>query len=190
MLPSTIKHTFLCQTQIISAKKTFSASVMSAEKYTKEALGPNNVVTPSIRNRNPMNLEKMRIGKSNKFMTEDTIIDIQSWNNFWIKSIGSLSYRFCHVSGYKPSGFPADKGSRNYWNALTLSCGGKHTQATVTHWTGRTVCSASTKEWAIAKFLYSNTDVAAVTAVGKVLGMNKKLKFWSEKWSQIKYIPR
>ena len=75
MLPSTIKHTFLCQTQIISAKKTFSASVMSAEKYTKEALGPNNVVTPSIRNRNPMNLEKMRIGKNKKVTTENLIFD-------------------------------------------------------------------------------------------------------------------
>ena len=92
-------------------------------------------------------------------------------------NFGFVTVPFCYVSGYKPSGFPADKGSRNYWNALTLSCGGKHTQATVTHWTGRTVCSASTREWAIAKFLYSNTDVAAVTAVGKVLCMYKQIRF-------------
>ena len=38
------------------------------------------------------------------------------------------------------------------------------------------MCSASTREWAIAKFLYSNTDVAAVTAVGKVLGMYKQIR--------------
>ena len=90
-----------------------------------------------------------------------------------MKYLKTLSFYLfiCNVLGYKPSGFPTDKGSRNYWNALTLSCSGKHTQATVTHWTGRTVCSVSTREWAISKFLYSNTDVAAVTAVGKVLGM-------------------
>jgi hypothetical protein len=40
----------------------------------------------------------------------------------------------------------------------------------VTHWTGRPVCSASTQEWAIKKFLYNYTDVAAVTIVGKVIG--------------------
>ena len=66
MLPSSIKHTFLRHTRIISAQKTFSTSTMSAEKYAEEPLGPNDVVAPSIRNRNPMNLEKMRIGKSNK----------------------------------------------------------------------------------------------------------------------------
>ena len=30
--------------------------------------GPNDVVSPTIRNRNPMNLEKMRIGKSKSFL--------------------------------------------------------------------------------------------------------------------------
>ena len=47
--------------------------------------------------------------------------------------------------------------------------------ATVTHWTGRIVCRASTKEWAIRKFLYNYTDNAAVKGVGKIIG-NEQLK--------------
>ena len=75
MLTFSIKHTLLPQTRIISAKKMFSVSAMSAEKYAKEPLGPNDVVAPTIRNRNPMNLEKMRIGKSNKAMAKYLILD-------------------------------------------------------------------------------------------------------------------
>jgi large subunit ribosomal protein L18 len=39
----------------------------------------------------------------------------------------------------------------------------------VTHWTGRTVCEASTSEWALRKFLHSCTDAAAVQVVASVL---------------------
>ena len=46
----------------------------------------------------------------------------------------------------------------------------QHVTATVTHWTGRTVCSASTKEWAIRKFLYNYTDNAALKCVAKIIG--------------------
>ena len=72
--------------------------------------------------------------------------------------------------GYKPNGFLADKRNREHWNALELSITGSHTIATVTHWTGRRVCSASTKEWAIQKFLYNYTDLAALKIVGQVIG--------------------
>ena len=40
----------------------------SAEDKDSIPLGPNDVVSPTIRNRNPMNLEKMRIGKSKSFL--------------------------------------------------------------------------------------------------------------------------
>lgn len=98
-------------------------------------LNVNDVVSPTVRNRNPLNLEKMRIG-------------------------------------YKPQGFLGDKGTRRYWNALSLNISPNpvHTTAKVSHWTGRVICSASTKEWAIQKFLYNNADLAAVKIVGKVLG--------------------
>ena len=72
--------------------------------------------------------------------------------------------------GYKPSGFPMERRKRNYWNTLDLSISSQHATATVTHWTGRTVCMASTKEWAIRKFLYNYTDNAALKCVGKVIG--------------------
>ena len=100
-----------------------------------DCTGKNDSVAPVIKNRNPMNLEKMRIG-------------------------------------FKPKGFGADRAKKEYWNALELSITSNHTTATVTHWTGRKVCSASTKEWAIEKFLYNKTDTAALKIVGKVLGMN------------------
>merc|ERR1719219_2813954 len=72
--------------------------------------------------------------------------------------------------GFKPKGFGADRAKKEYWNALELSITSTHTTATVTHWSGRKVCSASTKEWAIRKFLYNYTDSAALKCVGAVVG--------------------
>lgn len=72
--------------------------------------------------------------------------------------------------GYKPKGFQMEKSKRAYWNRLDLSIKGGHTTAVVKHWTGREVCRASTKEWAINKFLYNYTDAAALQIVAKVLG--------------------
>jgi hypothetical protein len=103
------------------------------ENNPDRPLSANDQVTSHMRNRNPMNLERMRIG-------------------------------------YKPTGFPLEKNNRNYWNKLELTISGKHTTATVTHWTGRKVCEASTKEWAISRFLYNMTDAAALEVVGKVIG--------------------
>ena len=96
-------------------------------------LGPNDHVYTHVKNKNPMNLERMLIG-------------------------------------YKPSGFPFEKEERSYWNKieLTVSPSG-HTTASVKHWTGRVVCRASTKEYAIAKFLYNYTDAAALAVVAKVI---------------------
>ena len=71
--------------------------------------------------------------------------------------------------GYKPLGFPLERKNRMYWNNLELSVSGSETTARIKHWTGRVVCSASTKEVAISKFLYNHTDAAAVEAVGKIL---------------------
>ena len=110
-----------------------NGSVATCSSSASEFSNKNDSVAPVIKNRNPMNLEKMRIG-------------------------------------LKPKGFSADKGQKEYWNALELSISSKNTTATVTHWTGRRVCSASTSEWAIEKFLYNKNDLAALKIVGKVLG--------------------
>lgn len=95
-------------------------------------MSENDRITSHVKNKNPMNLERMGIG-------------------------------------YKPRGFPLERQNRNYWNRLELNISGKHTTATVAHWTGRKVCSASTREFEIAKFLHNNTDMAALQAVGKIV---------------------
>ena len=122
----------LCRPQISLLSRGMTAQCSTSAGDSKK-LGPNDTVSPTFRNRNPMNLEKMRIAP-------------------------------------KPEGFEGDLGKRNFWNGLNLSISANHTSASVTHWTGRKVCSASTKEWPIQKFLYSNSDLAAVKIVGKVLG--------------------
>ena len=107
-----------------------SCSTMAPPPQSQRSVG----VAPMIKNRNPMNLEKMRIG-------------------------------------FKPSGFPSERRNRNYWNSLDLSMSNNHATATVTHWTGRRVCSASTQEWAIRKFLYNFNDSAALKCVGTIIGL-------------------
>jgi len=62
-----------------------------------------------------------------------------------------------------------EKETRQYWNKLSLEISKQHTTAEVTHWTGRPVAIASTKEWAIRKQLYNLTDSAAVQAVAKII---------------------
>merc|ERR1711973_782629 len=118
-----------------SSSRTYAVQLVSrlSTSSTCQSSSNDNAVRPMIKNRNPMNLEKMRIG-------------------------------------FKPSGFPTEKRNRNYWNSLDLELSNHHTTATVTHWTGRKVCSASTKEWAIRKFLYNYTDSAALKCVGAVVG--------------------
>ena len=92
----------------------------------------NDEIAPRMRNRNPMNLEKMLIGK-------------------------------------KPRGFDLENKSRNFWNKLELEITNNHTTAVVTHWTGRIVAKASTREWPIRQFLYNLTDQAALKVVGQVI---------------------
>ena len=45
----------------------------------------------------------------------------------------------------------------------------RHIKAYVKHYNGDIVISASTKEWAIKKFLYSTSDVAAAENIGHTL---------------------
>ena len=118
----------------LAGRRASSRFIPRAQPNDPDApLSSNDQVAMHIRNRNPMNLEKMRIG-------------------------------------YQPTGFPLEKKNRCYWNKLELFVTGNHTTARVVHWTGRPVCSASTKEWAISRFLYNNTDVAAIEAVAQVIG--------------------
>ncbi len=129
-VPKLLPSTFL------SCRRTASSGVQDPDG---EPMSSNDSTAPLLKNRNPMNLEKMRIA-------------------------------------YKPEGFVSDRKKRHYWNSLHLSVNKSSTTASVRHWTGRQICSASTNEWAIQKFLYNMSDLAAVRIVGKVLGKSMILE--------------
>ncbi|KAI8749017.1 39S ribosomal protein L18, mitochondrial [Biomphalaria glabrata] len=58
---------------------------------------------------------------------------------------------------------------RDYYHKLVISRSVRHTEAWIEHFTGDTVLSASTKEWAIRNQLFSCNDLSACVNVGKVL---------------------
>jgi len=69
----------------------------------------------------------------------------------------------------KPKGWHLDSPSFNFWYKLILESSSRHVSGQVVHYTGRTVVSASTKEWAIKRHLYSSNDVSAYENIGRVL---------------------
>lgn len=58
---------------------------------------------------------------------------------------------------------------KDYYYKLIFEISSRHTTGRVEHWTGNTVLESSTKEWSLAKHLYSKTDVCAAENVGKML---------------------
>lgn len=69
----------------------------------------------------------------------------------------------------KPKGWHLDSPSNNFWYKLILESSSRHVSGQVVHYTGRTVVSASTKEWAIKRHLYSCNDVSAYENIGRIL---------------------
>ncbi|XP_053573381.1 39S ribosomal protein L18, mitochondrial [Bombina bombina] len=59
--------------------------------------------------------------------------------------------------------------SRQYWHRLKFERSQHHVTAFVEHANGNVLLSASTREWAIKKHLYSTKDVMASENVGRVL---------------------
>ncbi|XP_026912322.1 39S ribosomal protein L18, mitochondrial [Acinonyx jubatus] len=59
--------------------------------------------------------------------------------------------------------------SREFWHRLRVIRTQHHVEALVEHRSGQVVVSASTREWAIKKHLYSTTNVVACESVGRVL---------------------
>ncbi|XP_026937853.1 large ribosomal subunit protein uL18m isoform X1 [Sagmatias obliquidens] len=59
--------------------------------------------------------------------------------------------------------------SREFWHRLRVIRSQHHIDALVEHRNGQTVVSASTREWAIKKHLYSTRNVVACESVGRVL---------------------
>ncbi|XP_022093374.1 39S ribosomal protein L18, mitochondrial-like [Acanthaster planci] len=58
---------------------------------------------------------------------------------------------------------------KNYWHKLHFEKSNWHTRAYIQHYNGNVVISASTKEWAIKKHLYSTADVSAAENIGRIL---------------------
>ncbi|XP_052073076.1 39S ribosomal protein L18, mitochondrial-like isoform X2 [Mytilus californianus] len=69
----------------------------------------------------------------------------------------------------KRQGWKFQSPTREYYNKLVFDKTSKHTSGKVVHWTGDTVVSASTKEWAIRRHLYSVKDVSAAQNIGSIL---------------------
>ncbi|XP_055982026.1 large ribosomal subunit protein uL18m [Sorex fumeus] len=59
--------------------------------------------------------------------------------------------------------------SREFWHRLRVIRTQHHIEALVEHRSGQVVVSASTREWAIKKHLYSTRNVVACESVGRVL---------------------
>ncbi|CAH2273512.1 39S ribosomal L18, mitochondrial [Pelobates cultripes] len=59
--------------------------------------------------------------------------------------------------------------TRQYWHRLRLERTQHHVTAFVEHCSGNVVVSASTREWAVKKHLYSTKDVMACENIGRVL---------------------
>ncbi|XP_020014202.1 large ribosomal subunit protein uL18m isoform X2 [Castor canadensis] len=59
--------------------------------------------------------------------------------------------------------------SREFWHRLRVIRTQHHIEALVEHQNGQVVVSASTREWAIKKHLYSTRNVVACESVGRAL---------------------
>ncbi|KZS20947.1 39S ribosomal protein L18, mitochondrial [Daphnia magna] len=105
-----------------SAKRAYSSNIGEV----------NNSFLPFIYNRNPRNLERLRIAP-------------------------------------KPMGYALDDKPMNYWHRLVVVQSNQHVGAYIEHFSGKTVISASTNEWAIKQFLRSTSDVQAAATIGRVL---------------------
>ncbi|KAK7870941.1 hypothetical protein R5R35_012161 [Gryllus longicercus] len=115
---------------LLSVKHLKTFSVL---KHSTNALVAieNDEIKPCVYNRNPRNLERMRIA-------------------------------------YKPTGFHLEAPGREFWHKIDVKQNNRYVTASVIHWTGPKVIEASTKEWAIKKYLYRCTDAAAYRNLAKV----------------------
>uniref|UniRef100_A0A1B6DC41 39S ribosomal protein L18, mitochondrial n=1 Tax=Clastoptera arizonana TaxID=38151 RepID=A0A1B6DC41_9HEMI len=95
------------------------------------SLKPNNDVNLCVHNRNPRNLERLRISP-------------------------------------KPNGYFLDEPGHMFWNKLQLIVGARHITCQIVHNSGTVAVSASTKEWAINRFLYRTNDRSAYINLAKV----------------------
>lgn len=69
----------------------------------------------------------------------------------------------------KRKGWKYQSPRKDYYYKLIFEISNKFLTGRVEHWTGITVIEASTKQWSLAKHLYSPNDLCAAENVGKIL---------------------
>ncbi|XP_076473084.1 large ribosomal subunit protein uL18m-like [Babylonia areolata] len=69
----------------------------------------------------------------------------------------------------KRQGWVFQSPRKDFFHRVVLDLSRRHTTAHIEHFSGKTVVSASTTEWAIKEGLYSLTDTSAAENVGRVL---------------------
>ncbi|CAB0008457.1 unnamed protein product [Nesidiocoris tenuis] len=72
---------------------------------------------------------------------------------------------------YKPAGWELETPGRNYWHKLFIERTSRNVSAYVKHYTGHVPLTASTKEWAIKKHLFSTVDRCAHINLARVLAL-------------------
>lgn len=111
--------------------------------------------------------EKDTIKPENAFVPENALSENDKFNSEYInRNPRNLEQMLLEI---KPNGYPIDAPDVVYWNKLFFEKSSKHTSVKVVHNSGRTVISASTKEWAIRKHLKSTIDNNAVINIARVL---------------------
>ncbi|XP_014256129.1 39S ribosomal protein L18, mitochondrial [Cimex lectularius] len=70
---------------------------------------------------------------------------------------------------FKPKGWHLEKPGKSFWHKLTFERTSRHLTSRLVHFKNGTVLTASTKEWAIRKFLYSTVDKSAYMNLGRVM---------------------
>uniref|UniRef100_A0A0A9X8W3 Large ribosomal subunit protein uL18m n=1 Tax=Lygus hesperus TaxID=30085 RepID=A0A0A9X8W3_LYGHE len=70
---------------------------------------------------------------------------------------------------YRPSGWWLETPGRNYWHKLFIEKNSRNVSAYIQHYTGAVPLTASTREWAIKKHLFSSIDRSAYVNLGRIL---------------------
>ena len=65
--------------------------------------------------------------------------------------------------------FTSTRHISRFFSRLVIKQTNRHSMAYIEHHSGSVILSASTKEWAVKKFLTSNLDLKAMESIGKVL---------------------
>uniref|UniRef100_A0A6I8RF00 Large ribosomal subunit protein uL18m n=1 Tax=Xenopus tropicalis TaxID=8364 RepID=A0A6I8RF00_XENTR len=75
----------------------------------------------------------------------------------------------CLALAVKDRGWGTVWPTRQYWHRLRFERSQHHVSAFVEHSNGNVIVSASTREWAVKRHLYSTKDVMACENIGRVL---------------------